>query len=256
MSGTTRAVASESRRPRRLAAVGLAAASIAVAVAAPAVVGEARSWQGAREHPKVVIGVDSGSDEQVALGEVYRQMFFSMGRDAETRAVDTRHGVHAVDLLAEDGVDFTVACTGTLLTQLDRAAAEKLAGDMAAPAPGTAEPEGAKETYDAAVSALPGDVTTVDLSPAEGCADVAGDTGGSALELPRNLIPIFPKAEFTRDETQRINFINRALDTKGVADMARKVSGGEPATEAVRGWLREQARTEVRDSPDTTQIRG
>ena len=181
------------RPPARWAVAGLAAASVVVAAVAPSAVSAARSWTGAEERPSVSIGVADGSAEQRVLGEIYRQMFLSLGRGADVVGVGDSPG-NAVDALREEGVQFTFTCTGTLLTQLNRMGAEELASELGEENPGVAEPAGVTATYEAAVGVLPGGVTTVDPAPAQGCAEA----GGTGSGLPRSVIPLFGKVSLLK----------------------------------------------------------
>lgn len=182
------------------------------------------------ERPQpVAIGVDASSTEQVVLGEIYSQIFDQMGY-ASTVVDLPADEADPVEQLRTAGVDLVIACTGELLRSQDRAAAEALA------ASGEEGEALSVATYDAVVATFPGEVRTVDPSPAMGCA-----SGTSADELPQNIIPVFQDATFDRQTTFRLNFITRVMASEDIAEAAAKVEDGEPAGEAVADWLREYA---------------
>lgn len=184
------------------------------------------------------IGVEPDSTEQRVLGEIYRQLLMSLGYDAGLADVDERAEPDPVDQLRTDDLDIVVACTGPLLERRDAGAASQL---------GTSGKEGQElidATYDALVGTLPGEISTVDPSPAQGCGQAGpasdGNAGGGA-ELPSNIIPLFVDGKFDRWSVYRINFITRIMSTGDLEELTERVDDGESASAVASDWLREQA---------------
>ncbi|MEX3505383.1 hypothetical protein [Corynebacterium sp. LK2510] len=194
----------------------------------------------------VEIGVDADSAEQRVLGEIYQQVLIAIGRDSHVTAIDLGEDDSALDALRTAGVEFAITCTGSLLAQLDPAAARQLERAFADVESIAASTEASEDTYDATVGALPGTVMTVDPSPAQGCAAFAADDA----VLPENIIPVFTKTTFSRSEVQRINFITRVLSTEDVAEMAQEAESGEPLDVVVADWLLEYASIDPNVSVD------
>lgn len=200
------------------------------------------------------IGVDPDSTEQRVLGEIYRQLLMSLGYDAGLADVDERAEPDPVDQLRTDDLDIVVACTGPLLERRDAGAASQV---------GTSGKEGQElidATYDALVGTLPGEISTVDPSPAQGCGQEgseghedpknqaghgAGRAGernaGGGAELPTNIIPLFVDGKFDRWPVYRINFITRIMSTGDLEGLTERVDDGESTSAVASEWLREQA---------------
>ena len=204
------------------------------------------------------IGVDPDSTEQRVLGEIYRQLLMSLGYDAGLADVDERAEPDPVDQLRTDDLDIVVACTGPLLERRDAGAASQV---------GTSGKEGQElidATYDALVGTLPGEISTVDPSPAQGCGQEgseghedpknqqrqdaghgAGRAGernaGGGAELPTNIIPLFVDGKFDRWPVYRINFITRIMSTGDLEELTERVDDGESTSAVASEWLREQA---------------
>ena len=188
------------------------------------------------EKEAISIAVDGGSTEQIVLGEIYAQVLNSQGRPNSVTAVEGLAAAAPVPVLRELRADFVITCTGRMLEQTDPAAAKELAGGDFADGGYT------DSVYDAAVATLPGDIRSVDPSPAQGC--------GKAGELPQNVIPVFYKGTFDRGEMNRLNFITRVLSTDRLEDMAEAVDDGTPVKDAIADWMMEYAQIDVHfDAP-------
>lgn len=186
------------------------------------------------ERPQpVAIGVDASSTEQIVLGEIYSQIFDQMGY-ASTVVDLPAIEADPVEQLRTAGVDLVIACTGELLRSQDRAAAEAL---IASGEEGEAL---SVATYDAVVATFPGEVRTVDPSPAMGCA-----SGASADELPQNIIPVFKDTTFDRQTAFRLNFITRVMATDRIEEMVDAVEDGSSVEDALAEWMMEYAHIDV-----------
>lgn len=242
-------------RGRDTVAAGLAAATV-VAVSTAFVVWPGGPRLAAIASPTpVAIAVDADSAEQVVLGEIYKQIFESMGYAAAVTALPSDAspgGTDAVEAVRSGEVDLVVACTGTLLAERDPQAATTLTsaarGDSDG-SPGGGSGKGStsassEDTYDASVATLPGELRTVDPSPAQGCGDDgAMDVAGAltAASLPHNIIPVFRAATFDRRTVQRVNFITRVMATEDIDEMAEDIRDGDSVHNAVADWLAEYA---------------
>lgn len=185
----------------------------------------------------VAIGIDATSNEQVVLGEIYSRILQGQGRPTSVTDVPYRDGADAIGILKERPVDFLVTCTGQLLEEENTAAATTLAGEQKDVPP----VEFTDRVYDAAVATLPGDIRTVDPSPAQGC----GAVKHAHKELPQNIIPLFSKAMFDRSEIQRVNFMTRVMSTEDLHKMAAELEAGEDLQAVVADWLLEYAQIDV-----------
>ena len=182
----------------------------------------------------VAIGIDPNSPEQVVLGEIYRQVLMNQGRPTSVTAVPISGS--ALEVLKSSQIQFAVTCTGQLLLDESPATAHTLSER----GPSEDAGEFSDEVYREAVAIFPGDLRTVDPSPAQGCgagfgAVDAGDEG----ELPQNIIPVFQKGMFDRGEINRLNFATRAMATDDIAELAEDLESGTPLHEVVRDWLLE-----------------
>lgn len=197
----------------------------------------------------VSIGIDPDSAEQVVLGEIYSEIFNSMGYAVGVISLEDFAERDAVQLLRTQEVDLVITCTGTLLDAQDHAAARALA------ASGETGEALSVATYDAMQGTFPADIRTVDPSPAQGCgagfpATQPGTTPTAKPQLPQNIVPIFTDSKFDRRTVQRINFITRVMSTEDIAEAAERVEGGEPVRSAVAEWLMEYANITIGLAPE------
>ncbi|AQQ14970.1 hypothetical protein CGLAU_04980 [Corynebacterium glaucum] len=209
----------------------------------------------------VSIGIDPDSAEQVVLGEIYSEIFNSMGYAVGVISLSDFAERDAVQLLRTQEVDLVISCTGTLLDAQDHAAARALA------ASGETGEALSVATYDAMQGTFPADIRTVDPSPAQGCgagfsatqpatqpgtapAAQPGTAPAGKPQLPQNIVPIFTDSKFDRRTVQRINFITRVMATEDIAEAAERVEGGEPVRAAVSEWLMEYANITIGLAPE------
>ena len=196
----------------------------------------------------VAIGINPHSSEQVVLGEIYSQIFDAMGYAAGVSSLSASETQDALTLLRNQPVDLVITCTGTLLESQDSNKAEELkASDLSGP-------ELSDATYDAMVATFPFNMSTVNPSPAEGCAPVEempGEAPEDALEgeapveeprgLPQNIVPVFLDGKFDHGTITRINFITRVMATDEIQEIAAEVDNGAPVGQAVSAWIAEYA---------------
>ena len=196
----------------------------------------------------VAIGINPHSSEQVVLGEIYSQIFDAMGYAAGVSSLSASETQDALTLLRNQPVDLVITCTGTLLESQDPNKAEELkASDLSGP-------ELSDATYDAMVATFPFNMSTVNPSPAEGCAPVEempGEAPVDALEgeapveeprgLPQNIVPVFLDGKFDHGTITRINFITRVMATDEIQEIAAEVDNGAPVGQAVSAWIAEYA---------------
>jgi len=207
----------------------------------------------------VSIGIDPDSAEQVVLGEIYSEIFNSMGYAVGVTSLEDFAERDAVQLLRTQEVDLVITCTGTLLGTQDHTAARALAVS------GETGEELSVATYDAMLGTFPADIRTVDPSPAQGCGAgypaakqgtapagtaPAGTAPAAKPQLPQNIVPIFTDSKFDRKTVQRINFITRVMSTEDIAEAAERVEGGEPVRSAVAEWLMEYANITIGLAPE------
>ncbi|WP_276908004.1 hypothetical protein [Corynebacterium riegelii] len=206
----------------------------------------------------VAIGINPHSSEQVVLGEIYSQIFDAMGYAAGVSSLSASETQDALTLLRNQPVDLVITCTGTLLESQDPNKAEELkASDLSGP-------ELSDATYDAMVATFPFNMSTVNPSPAEGCAPVEeapaeeaqadapeSEAPEDALEgeapveeprgLPQNIVPVFLDGKFDHGTITRINFITRVMATDEIQEIAAEVDNGAPVSQAVSAWIAEYA---------------
>ena len=189
-----------------------------------------------QQRTPVAIGVDPSSPEQVVLGEIYSQIFNGMGYAAGVSSIE-HDGTDALTLLRTEPVDLVITCTGTLLEAQDPDAATELKES------GIEGEELSLATYDAMVATFPYDMSTVNPSPAQGCAKTGGGKGGKddGKALPQNIVPVFADTKFDHGTEYRINFITRVMATDDMAEIAADVENGTPVREAVAEWIAEYA---------------
>lgn len=212
----------------------------------------------------VSIGIDPDSAEQVVLGEIYSEIFNSMGYAVGVISLKDFAERDAVQLLRTQEVDLVITCTGSLLDAQDHTAARAVAVS------GETGEALSVATYDAMLGTFPADIRTVDPSPAQGCGAGFSSPQPSAAQpsaaqpsaaqpstapagkpqLPQNIVPIFTDSKFDRRTVQRINFITRVMATEDIAEAAERVESGEPVRSAVSEWLMEYANITIGLPPE------
>lgn len=225
------------------------AAALALLLAAVSVTSCTGGGQLAREgKPAVAIGIDATDPEQVVLAEIYNRVLTAQGRPVSVTALGGFEGSDdSLGMLKLTQVDFVITCSGTLLRAQNPAAARELAGESEAQRTEADAPY-TDRVYAAAAAALPGDVQTVDPSPAQGCAAKKGEKGEKASAgegLAQNIIPLFQKGMLDRGEVQRVNAMTRMMATDDVAEMVEEYEDGTPLPDVVRDWLLEYAQIDV-----------
>lgn len=216
-----------------LAALALAAAGTTACSAADSL--------SAQEKPAVAIGIDATDTEQIILAEIYNRVLTAQGRPVSVTALAGFEGnTDALDMLKRAPVDFTITCSGELLEAQNPEAAKRLAGESEQTR-AEADAPYSDRVYAQAVATLPGDVQSVDPSPAQGC----GAKGKLDDELAQNIIPLFSKGILDRGEVQRVNFMTRVMATDEIAEMVEEYEDGTPLRDCVRDWLLEYAQIDV-----------
>ncbi|WP_143110057.1 hypothetical protein [Corynebacterium sp. NML140438] len=190
----------------------------------------------------VKIGIDSSEPEQVVLGEIYYEIIKAMGHSAGVVPLNDVYDRNAAELLQEEDVDLVVACSGDLLGSLDPHGAKALESDIAHDRLEGEDPSEA--TFDRLAGALPGNIQTVDPSPAQGCASKV-----ELAHLPNSIIPLFHKSKFARKEVRRINAMTRVISTTQLEEMSEEVAQGKQPRFVTADWLREYASINI-ENPD------
>lgn len=190
----------------------------------------------------VKIGIDTSEPEQVVLGEIYYEIITAMGHPAGVVPFTDVYSRNAAELLQEEDVDMVVACSGVLLQALDAHGAKELDNDIAHDRLDGADPSEA--TFALLAGALPGNIQSVDPSPAQGCASHV-----ELEHLPNSVIPLFYKSKFARKEVRRINAMTRVLSTAQLEEMSEEVAQGKEPRVVTADWLREYASINV-ENPD------
>ncbi|MDK8798895.1 hypothetical protein [Corynebacterium coyleae] len=187
------------------------------------------------EKADIAIAIDGASNEQIVLGEIYSRVLKGQGRPTSVTAVTGLDAAPTLEVLREQPIDFVVTCSGRLLEQADPKAAKDLEGGDIADGAYT------DQVYDAAIAAMPGDMRSVDPSPAQACGEST---------LPQNVIPVFRKGTFDRGEINRLNFITRVLATDRLEEMTEQVDKGATVEDAIAEWMIEYAHIDVHhDTP-------
>lgn len=213
-----------------------AAALCTAAVALSSCASEDNIYTQARpEKADIAIAIDGASNEQIVLGEIYSRVLKGQGRPTSVTAVTGLDAAPTLEVLREQPIDFVVTCSGRLLEQADPKAAKDLEGGDIADGAYT------DQVYDAAIAAMPGDMRSVDPSPAQACGEST---------LPQNVIPVFRKGTFDRGEINRLNFITRVLATDRLEEMTEQVDKGASVEDAIADWMIEYAHIDVhQDTP-------
>ncbi|MCT1597320.1 hypothetical protein [Corynebacterium sanguinis] len=241
--------------PRSARTYTTSAVAVALGTAAAFAMAACSPSAGGQRSDHFVIAVAPDSVEQAILGEIYRVLLESVGRPSTVEVVDKAATDPAVDLVRSGQADMAIACTGTLLSQIDPQLAEEAAADIAEDdSAGDLNDNSISETtYEYAVGSFPGNVMTVDPSPAQGCAAEGQEPGEGPL--PTNIIPVFNKTELNRGQVNRLNFVNRVLSTEDLTTMIEEVERGETVRNVVAEWMLQRTKitvdTQSEDEGDT-----
>ncbi len=183
----------------------------------------------------VTISVNSTSMGQMVLGEMYQQVLTLQGRQTSLSLESEVDALDRLSRLNEHEADLIVGCTGHLLAQLHPAKAEELSEEFRAAGGDPNSAELSQETYDEFVGSLPGDLAVTDPSSAQGCSG-APDTP----ELPQNIVPIFHKELFDREELKAITDAGRLLTTMDLHEMAEEAEHRGSVADVVSEWVSSQ----------------
>ncbi|MCT1425911.1 hypothetical protein M3G07_06180 [Corynebacterium sanguinis] len=241
--------------PRSARTYTTSAVAVALGTAAAFAMAACSPSAGGQRSNDFVIAVAPDSVEQAILGEIYRVLLESVGHPAAVEVIDEAATDPAIDLVRSGQVDMAIACTGTLLSQINPQLAEEAAADIAHDdAAGDFNGDTISETiYEYAVGSFPGDVRTVDPSPAQACAPEGEEPGEGPL--PTNVIPVFNKSELNRGQLNRLNFVNRVLSTEDLNAMIEEVERGETVRNVVAEWMLQRTKitvdTQSEDEGDT-----
>ena len=200
---------------------------------------------GQPENEHYVIGIAPDSTEQAVLGEVYRVVLESVGQATEVRETPAAAADSAVEVVRSGAADMAIACTGTLLGQINSQQAEQARDELGREGGPSDQNDvsAAEDVYEYTVASFPGGVMTVDPSPAEGCA-AAGEQPGEG-ELPNSIIPVFDKLELNRGQVYRLNYVTRLLRTEEVSAMVSDVDEGRDVGEVVTEWMLQRTKITI-----------
>ncbi|HHU68379.1 hypothetical protein [Corynebacterium sp.] len=228
------AVPSAARTPRRLT-WSAARAALAALTTATLLVG-CSTAEPARKtninHDRTVrILVSANSPEQLILGQIYLQVLTEAGREADLVSESTPQPLNRLAKVRAKEADLVIGCTGNFLDRLDPVRARGLSAEIAA---GQFE-DPADQTHREFVGALPGSMTTTDPSSAEGCA---GDVQRRQVpDLPENIVPVFSRDLFDREETAALAAVTRVLTTEEIATLLEKLEEESSVSTVVAEWL-------------------
>ncbi|WIM68579.1 hypothetical protein QP027_04080 [Corynebacterium breve] len=193
----------------------------------------------------ISISINSGSMEQMVLGEIYHQVLRAHGRSSSLAVATKPDEQNQINRLRELDANFVIGCTGNLLGNLNPTTAKEMRDEVGIVNMNTYEQiELSHEVYTEFVGSLPGDFMTIDPSPAVGCQGAPSDI------LSQNIVPVFYKGLFDRGEINALNTITRILTTdelQRLVDRARRVGS---ASDVVAAWLGSKAE-EQEEKKDT-----
>lgn len=183
----------------------------------------------------VKIAVDPSDPEQMVLAEIYRQVAELAGRDVGIVGKRFADDGEKLEVLQTRDANFAVMCVGSLVVAANPGEAKALeAKKKAADEADANEVDLALATYDAAVGTLPGSLTTVDPSPAQGCPRT------EHADLPQNIIPVYEKKLFDRGIRNALSKATRALATADLEKLVEQTEeDGDPGA-AVNEWMQEK----------------
>lgn len=221
------AAPSAARTPRRLVSAALAAVTL--------LAGCSTAEPGARpdaDHSRPVrILVSGNSPEQLILGQIYLQVLIEAGREADLVSEPSPQPLNRLAKLREKQADLVIGCTGSFLERMDPVRARELSAEIAA---GEFE-DPADQTHREFVGALPGSLTTTDPSSAQGCAE---DVRVRRVpDLPENIVPVFSRDLFDREETAALSAVTRVLTTEEIDTLIEEMEKESSASKVVAEWL-------------------
>lgn len=192
----------------------------------------------------VSISVDSTSREQLVVGEVYKQVLELEGRMAHLSIEPQPEVANRVERLRSGSADMIIGCTGTMLDNLDPRAARELkekfqdSGDL------LSESEKVDITYREFVGIFPARFDVPDPSSAQGCESVE-----ATVDLPRNIVPVYHREMFDRNEQQAVNELTRILTEETIEELVDRSAEISSISTAVAEWVG-GASLPATDSPD------
>ncbi|WP_257161503.1 hypothetical protein [Corynebacterium cystitidis] len=184
----------------------------------------------------ISISVNASSSEQMVLGELYHQTLQDQDRNSNVSVETDPKAQDRMARLQRSEVNFIVGCTGELLGTMNTTAAGEIVDEFGLETESSTDltandGELSQRTYDEFVGSLPGNVTTTDPSPAEGCE------GNEFDSLPQNIVPVFHKGLFNRVELDAINSVTRSLSTDELDKLVTRARRQGSVSAVVSDWL-------------------
>ncbi|AGF72148.1 hypothetical protein A605_05710 [Corynebacterium halotolerans YIM 70093 = DSM 44683] len=183
----------------------------------------------------MTISVNSSSIGQMVLGEMYQQVLAGEGRQTFLSLENAAAAGDRLARLNENKADLMVGCTGHMLYQLYPEKAREISEEYVARRDDPNAGDFSQLTYDEFVGALPGYLAVPDPSSAQGCSQADGTP-----ELPQNIIPIYHKELFDREELKAITEAGRLLTTADLQEMAEEAERRGSVPEVVAEWVASQ----------------
>ncbi len=175
--------------------------------------------------------VSAHSPEQLILGEIYLQVLAEAGREADLVSESSPQPLDRLAQVRSGEADLVIGCTGNFLDRLDPVRARELSAEIAAD---TVE-DPADQTHREFVGVLPGSLTTTNPSSAEGCTEEVDLR--ETPDLPENIVPVFSRDLFDRDETDALAAVTRLLTTEEIATLRTKLEKEGSVSTVVSEWL-------------------
>ena len=224
----------------------VAARTLAAVVAACGLASSVAGCQSAEPGPpvsdlaqrEVRILVDVEDPKQVMMGEMLILTLAEFGRGAKLVEHSGSAYSDRVPLMSTNSADVLVGCTGNILSMLDPNRAVELEEEKelfdAAVKAGTALPadrDFLADTHIALMNSLPPSMATVEPSSAPACDD------REAVQLPQNLLFVYSKGLFNRDETKELAALTKFLSTDALDKVAKMAVQERSIHDAVRQWM-------------------
>lgn len=216
--------------------VKFAAAGLVAAVGASGLVA-CESFEPSARHAletqeNVYIAIDPDSAENWVLGKLYETVIESYTRVAVLQ-LDDNFQQDPLEGLNDGSADLIITCTGALLEYVDPVQARQLEAEyLEAVEAGETDinsGEWRDRTYAALLGSLPQPLAASDPSNATGCA---GEN-----ELPQNIVPIYRKPTFMREDRQILNWVSGAVTTAELEELVRIVRAEGTTSQAVQEYV-------------------
>lgn len=178
------------------------------------------------------IAVDPESAESWVLGKLYETIIERNDRKAVLQ-IDENFTEDPFEGLNDGLADLIVSCTGSLLEFVDPVQAEKLEAEyLEAVENGDTDRNSGEwrdRTYAALLGSLPSSLAAADPSNATGCTDSNG--------LPQNIVPIYRKPTFIREDRQTLNWVSGSITTDELVDLVKAVHINGESNKAVEDYV-------------------